>query len=129
MLLEKDGHQRIKNAIGDVSQEDQSLSYDHLRGHGFFSKCRHGGDDELNTVDNVRSAHERPAVRVPLLSEICIRAVGYAAVRVAEVQYELQLLYRISGSTMLVILTALHCTAFLPSIRCMNHRQYMLDNP
>ena len=45
-----------------------------------------GGDggDGLRTVEGVSTAHTRTAVRVPLLSEICLRAVGSACVYLSE---------------------------------------------
>lgn len=39
--------------------------------------------DELSTVEGVRSVYERPAVRVPTLREICLRATGRAALLLA----------------------------------------------
>ena len=38
----------------------------------------------LRTVEGVSTAHNRSAVRVPLLSEICLRAVGNASVYLSE---------------------------------------------
>ena len=42
------------------------------------------GSEGLLTVEGVSTTHTRTAVRVPLLSEICLRAVGTAVVHISE---------------------------------------------
>ena len=51
----------------------------------FLFKISNGdGGNELSTIEGVSTAHQRTAVRVPLLSEICLRAVGCTCVHLSE---------------------------------------------
>jgi hypothetical protein len=89
LLLEKDGFKRLENAMGWIKNDDgepKGISYDFLRGHDFFKLGCVGGEgtDALTTAEGVRTVSTRAAVRVPLLSELCLRAVGNACVYLAE---------------------------------------------
>lgn len=59
------------------------ISYDCIRNHSFFDGLREDLHAECNDELWQKNIHERDAVTVPLLSEICIRAVAKAVVQVA----------------------------------------------
>ena len=86
LLLTKDPVLRLCRCTGgsvpkDVDVHDHELSYDALRNHPYFS-YRHF--DELATLSGFKTSHERPATKVAKLSEICLRAVGNAALYLAD---------------------------------------------
>jgi serine/threonine protein kinase len=85
LLLEKDGDQRLENAIGARAQGPTGdaglqINYDRLRGHDFFKTC---GDERLRKLQGFANLTETHAVRVPSLRDLAMRAVGQTAVTVA----------------------------------------------
>jgi hypothetical protein len=103
-LLQSDPKARLRSACGvsdGTTLAPGQLSYDALRGHEMFrnahSTCvdarQAGGEgteeptgtseDELSTVDGVRTVYDRSALKVPTLREICLRATGRAALLLA----------------------------------------------
>jgi 3-phosphoinositide dependent protein kinase-1 len=81
LLLEKDDDQRFENAAGRVEDKKVPISYDTLRRHRFFAEC---GQPDFSTVDGIKDVNNRPAVRVPSLKDLCIRAVGLACIEIAD---------------------------------------------
>jgi hypothetical protein len=70
-----------------------TLSYDCLRRHDIFKPLMHrlqtdgivsSSPDAPSQSVQLSRLHSSPALRVPTLSELCIRAVGAAAVNVSE---------------------------------------------
>ena len=106
LLLEKDPKERLRSACGPSCSLEAALTgstlqpsllcYDGLRSHEIFrdpsclldSVVRDQGtcvmEDELSTVEGVRTVYERTAVQVPTLRELCLRATGKAVIILAE---------------------------------------------
>lgn len=87
LLLTKDPVLRLYRCTGGTApktvtiHDHELISYDVLRNHPYFS-YRHS--DELAILSGFKTSHLRPASKVPKLSEICLRAVGNAALRLAD---------------------------------------------
>ena len=84
-LLTKDSIMRIRYCTGSTIKthvaHNPELSYDALRMHPYFTYKQ---TDELGNLAGFHTSHARPAIRVGKLSEICLRAVGNAAILLAE---------------------------------------------
>ena len=80
LLLTKDPVERLTRATS--VHDGCKICYDKLRGHDFFCAQRFSKDD-LASIEGVSTAHSRPAVKVPKLSELCLRAVGQATLLIA----------------------------------------------
>lgn len=113
LLLQPDAKARLRSACGaslsDTAGSSNKLptgiNYDALRGHEMFTNAHSiiaappsstavsaGVDgsniastatDELSTVAGVRTVYDRPALRVPTLRELCLRATGRATLLLA----------------------------------------------
>jgi hypothetical protein len=104
----------VGGALGSP-QQPSLLSYDALRAHEMFrdASCTRTGtntsagsgdsaegaqgdhtealgsmEDALSTAEGVRTVYDRPAVTVPSLRELCLRAMGRAALVLAEATAE-----------------------------------------
>ena len=108
LLLELDPDKRLRNALG-INMDDEScaskkvqICYDTLREHPFFEplvddisiNCdllRHEIPPEFTDtpLNAIRSASYIPSIRVPRLTELCIRTIGKAATIVTEKSAEL----------------------------------------
>lgn len=102
LLLQVDPKARLRSACGvdtDLPADAfagplPQLSYDGLRNHEMFrdptctsgapKDLQGGGGDELSTVAGMRTVYERTAWKMPTLREICLRAVGRAALVLAD---------------------------------------------
>lgn len=105
-LVDKDPVRRLKNALGlSTTNDDETtleelqtlkkkdLTYDSIRNHPFFTEWKGSGqpDDPLRSVETMNQTIFTNSIeygnsyvaRVPLLSELCIRAVGKSCIRLA----------------------------------------------
>ena len=98
LLLEPDGSQRLRNAVGEsvclpanidnpvVSQNSlflHGLNYNYLRSHPYFNNLL-TEKPVLNYSISFDNIHSYVAIRIPKLKEICIRAVGKALLLIAD---------------------------------------------
>lgn len=139
LLLERNSNLRLKNAIGNRFHEGMdysSINYNKLKGHRFFdivinldnrvnfqfslrsldrinsieTECVNSSDGQ---IQHLSSIHLRPATCIPTLKELCIRAVGAAALIVGA---ETSSCGGIRPSTPWIKASYLLCVAFLTGI-------------
>jgi serine/threonine protein kinase len=89
LLLDLDPQRRLENAMGPTNElVGGSISYDRLRSHAFFTPLSSDlpiqSSDTIDQVQMLKAVSYVPAVTVPRLSELCIRAVARASLDVAE---------------------------------------------
>ena len=104
LLLQSDAKTRLRSACGLTENaalpstgsptSPSALCYDALRSHEMFRDAHctsreaastetDAAVDELSTLEGVRTVYDRPALQVPTLREICLRATGRAALMLA----------------------------------------------
>jgi serine/threonine protein kinase len=82
-LLNRNSDERLANCCSTEKRNDikGAINYDTLRRSPFFSECNKNAEVKPEEFLQLqRSLYDRPAVRVPNLSELCRRAVGRASV-------------------------------------------------
>ena len=76
-------HSELVTAVEWHPKVYSRISYDKLREHEYFS-AEHSRDTRLATLKQRKETHKELATLVPSLVDLCVRAAGSAAIRIAD---------------------------------------------